>query len=682
MSDSLHTAIKLPALAYTSTIADGRTEILKELAKTDAVTHAVSVALLDDQHILWEEAFGLIDKTQGLRPNPETLFCIASLSKIVATVGTMMLVDRGLVVLDEPVSRYVRDFRMADGEAWRKITVRMLLNHSSGLPGTHFADVLTIVPVAGYAIQLQRNLARERLKHAPGEMAVYCNDGFTLIERVVAEVSGQAYVDFVRREILEPLGMRRTRFALERFAPGSFAAGLDGAGRPEPQEYVNVYAGGLFSTPGEIARLAMMFLNDGQLEGRRLLSAEAVAEMGRDQTEGLPFNPITDHPVHFGLGWDGVNQGGLAAVGVTAWHKSGDADHYHSHLIVVPKERLAAIVMVTNALSMGGIAGLLAERILLHALAERGSILKVPEPVKPAPMPAVPATNDDLAAIAGTYASAYGLRQMTVQPDRTVTLSMYAKGEWKPMVEGLKLRQDGRFISDRCPGTAYRLVVAGGRRYLAVRGPFGTGHFEAELPDSHDLAPGKPLSNRWQSRIGRRWLAANDAYSPFLALGRQPPLFSLLEVKGLANYIAADVIGAGMETVQVLEPGESDSLARMCLKIPLDNGWGLSDLEIVERDGEEWVLWAGILYRPLATVPFLDRHLATITIGSEGLGEWRQVPATLALTVSGARIWRLYDAEFSLSAWGLEEGEVGEVPAGAYLFVHGTPGSKIKVALT
>jgi len=65
--------------------------------------------------------------------------------------------------------------------------------------------------------------------------------------------------------------MRRTRFALERFTPGSFAPGLDGAGRPEPQEYVNVYAGGLFSTPGEIARLAMMFLNDGQLEGRRLL---------------------------------------------------------------------------------------------------------------------------------------------------------------------------------------------------------------------------------------------------------------------------------------------------------------------------------------------------------------------------------------------------------------------------
>jgi hypothetical protein len=250
------------------------------------------------------------------------------------------------------------------------------------------------------------------------------------------------------------------------------------------------------------------------------------------------------------------------------------------------------------------------------------------------------------------------------------------------MIEGLKLRQDGRFISDRCPETAYRLVLTGCRRYLAVRRPFGLGHYEAELPESQDLPLGKPLSNRWQSRVGRRWLAANDPYSAFLALGRQPPLFSLVEVKGLANYIAAAVIGAGMETVQVLDPGESDSLARMCLKIPVDNGWGLSDLEIIERDGEEWVVWAGILYRPVATVPFLGPRPATITIGSEGLGEWRQVPASLALTVSGARIWRLYNAGFSLLAWGLEEGEVGEVPAGAYLYVHSTPGSTIKVRLT
>ena len=80
----------------------------------------------------------------------------------------------------------------------------------------------------------------------------------------------------------------------------------------------------------------------------------------------------------------------------------------------------------------------MSKRPELHALAERRSIPQVPHPLKPAEMPAVPATDDDLAAIAGTYASAYGLRRMTVQPDRSLTLSIYAKGEWKPLIEGLK----------------------------------------------------------------------------------------------------------------------------------------------------------------------------------------------------------------------------------------------------
>src|SRR5512139_2944571 len=648
MSDSLHTAMKLPALAYTSTIADGRTEILKELAKTDAVTHAVSVALLDDRHILWEEAFGLVDKTRSVRPSPETLFCMASLSKIVATVGTMMLVDRGLVDLNEPVTRYLRDFRMTGGEAWRKITVRMLLNHSSGLPGTHFADVLTIVPVAGYAVQLQRNLARERLKHAPGEMAVYGNDGFALIERVVAEVTGQPYVDFVRKEILEPLGMRRTRFALERFAPGSFAPGLDGAGRPEPQEYVNVYAGGLFSTPGEIARLAMMFLNDGQLEGRRLLSAEAVAEMGRDQTAGLPFNPITDHPVHFGLGWDGVRQGGLAAAGVTAWYKGGDADHYHSYLIVAPDERLAAAVILTNGLAMATTAGVLAERILLDALAERGSISSVPAPLKPTAPPAIPVSDEDLAAIAGLYAGSYGPRRLEVQADRTLTLLNFINGQWQPAIEGLKLRQDGCWVAENRPEIAYRPVVTAGRRYLAVRMPGGLGHYKMELPDSHDLPVGQPLSARWQARVGQRWLMVNDLYSAFLALGRQSPLFGLGQIQGLEGYLAALVKTAGIELVQIVDPRESDERARMCLKIPLDNGWGLSNLVVEDRGGEEWVIWGSLRYRPLATVLPLELGQNRVTLGSDGLGEWRQLPAASDLTIAGAGVWYLYDWEFTL----------------------------------
>jgi CubicO group peptidase (beta-lactamase class C family) len=669
-------------LTYGSAIAHARADILKELAKSDANTRAVTVALVDDQRVLWAEAFGSIDKARGLAPTIETLFCTASLSKVVAAVAVMILVDRGLIELDAPLVRYVKDFHMADGEAYRDITVRMLLNHSSGLPGTHFPNVLTTVPISGYATQVRDALATEHLKHAPGEMVVYCNDGFTMIELLIAEVTGQPYTDFVKTEILEPLGMRHSRFALERFDPGSFAPGLDVAGRPEAQEYVNVYSGGLFSTPGEFGRLAMMFLNAGSLAGRRLLSAEAVAEMSRDQTEGLPFNPITDHDFHCGLGWDGVRQGGLAAVGVTAWYKAGDADHSHSFLIVAPDERLAVVVMVTNDLSVGSIAGIVAERILLGALAERGSIAEVPAPLEPAPLSAIIAEDDELASIAGIYVSSYGPRRLDVQADHTLTLSSYVNDHWQPAIEGLTLRRDGRLVADGCPEVAYRRVVAAGRRYLAVRRPAGMGHYEAELLVGHELPPSKPLSARWQARVGRRWLSVNDPYSAFLALGRQPPLLSLGQIQGLDGYVAVSVTAAGMTLVQVVDPQDRDEIARMCLKIPIDNAWGLSDLVIVDRDDEEWVLWASTLYRPLATMPLSGLGQNAVTIGREGFGEWRQLPAASALTVAGARAWYLYDPGFALLSWGLEWGVVAAIPASAYLQVHGAPDTTIVVAVT
>ncbi len=223
--------------------------------------------------------------------------------------------------------------------------------------------------------------------------------------------------------------------------------------------------------------------------------------------------------------------------------------------------------------------------------------------------------------------------------------------------------------------------MAAGRRYLAVRRPGGLGHYEMELPDSHDLSPGKPLSAEWQARVGQRWLMVNDPYSVFLALGRQPPLFSLGQIPGLEGYLAVSLTMAGMALVQVVDPRESDNRARMCLKIPIDNGWGLNNLVIVDRDGEEWVLGGSLLYRPLATVPHLGRSEGTVTIGHDGLGEWRRLPAASALTLAGTAAWYLYDAEFALLDRGLQEGSVDAVAGGSYLLLHGAPDTTITLTV-
>lgn len=457
-------------MTYGATIADARATIA-DLIDSDGGPNAVSVALIDDRRIIWAEAFGFLDKKTGRAAKSTTLFGLGSASKVLAAIATLILVDRGLVDLDTPFVHYVPEFRMADAR-YRDITVRMLLSHSSGLPGTDYRNSLTFFPVKGHVHQVLATLASQRLKHDPGEMAVYCNDGFSLIELLVEAVTGVAYTDFVARKILRPLGMRRSRFGIETLPPGSYATTLNANGEPNPKEYINVHAtGGLYSTPGDMGRLAMLLLNGGRLGELRLLSPEAVAEIGWDQSATLPLNPLQLNS--FGLGWDSVRQPGLAKVGVTAWAKYGGSTYFGTQFDIAPDEGLAVIVM-----RVGGDldVGTLAERILLHALAERGSIAGVPQPLTPNPPPTIPTSEAELLAMCGGY-TARDLHRLA-QHDQSLAWLQGSDGQWLEILAGLRQRQGGDWIADSVPDLALFVVEADGHRHLALRGLMGLKHYE------------------------------------------------------------------------------------------------------------------------------------------------------------------------------------------------------------
>ena len=193
---------------YSATIADARAAITQALADTD--TPAISVALIDRDRVIWAEAFGVIDRKSKATPTPDTLFCIGSCSKMLAAIATMMLVERGQLELDQPLLRYLPGFRMASPE-YTQVTVRMLLNHSSGFPGADYRGIFRTSPFSGYAEQVMQTLATAQLKHVPGEMSVYCNDGFTMIEPLIMAVTGKRYAQFVSDEILAPLACRASR---------------------------------------------------------------------------------------------------------------------------------------------------------------------------------------------------------------------------------------------------------------------------------------------------------------------------------------------------------------------------------------------------------------------------------------------------------------------------------------
>ncbi|EFE0813756.1 TPA: beta-lactamase family protein [Citrobacter freundii] len=150
---------------YATTIADAREAILQAMAESD--TSAVSVALGDGNRIIWQEAFGVIDRVSNSPASTDTLYNVGSVSKVFVAAAIMILVDRGLVDLDTPVTAYMRDFRILS-PAYTKITVRMLFSHSSGFPGSNYQNIFTFRPLSGYARETQTLLAGMHLKHEPG----------------------------------------------------------------------------------------------------------------------------------------------------------------------------------------------------------------------------------------------------------------------------------------------------------------------------------------------------------------------------------------------------------------------------------------------------------------------------------------------------------------------------------
>jgi CubicO group peptidase (beta-lactamase class C family) len=672
---------------YDAAIQEGQTAA-QELINQGA--SAVAIALVDDKRMIWSQRFGLADRDTGQMPTDSTMFGIGSVSKMFATIAVMKLVDRGVVELDTPLVTYLPAFRMA-AAGYENITVRMLLNHSSGFPGTDYRNALIRSPAPTYLDQVLQTLSISRLKAPPGYMSVYCNDGFTITAALIEAVSGKSYVQFVQDEILTPLGMANTRYPLSAFPAGSYAKSYM-KGAAKPQEFVNTLAsGGLYSTADDMARIAMMFLTGGRVGTTRILSATSVSEMAKDQTIGS-FDPVHSGSWAFGLGWDSVSQPGLAAVGFDGWAKGGDSDDYHAALVVSPQAQLG-IVVLTDSGPGSGPAIAAAERVLLRGLNENGRIAAFPSPLLPIVPPVAPVPDGLLAAIAGEYATDSVLVQLRAEPDGSLLVSSRSDAGWTPMGSPLKYRRDGWFASDQDPLKALKVVDADllgvPTQYIISRAPAGYGHYLdfGVFCQRVRRRPGN-LSATWRARLSSTWLVVNEN-SDELAWNGMDPRLRLATVPNLEGLIAVRPPAApatGHIDAHLVDASASDTAARMMLIIPQLNGRDLDDLDIVQRDGTEWTRFGSYMHQPLASVPvLLTGATEVVTIGSDAYAEWRAVasdvtPVQVTITTTGA--WHLYDPAFTTVAKGKGDG-VACLPTGnglGYLTLFGDPGQTVTVA--
>ena len=160
---------------------------------------------------IWQEgklsaaASGILNLETGVEANTDAIFQIGSITKIFTTCLVMMLVEQGRVDIDAPVKRYIRDFQIADKQAGDSMTVRQLLNHTSGLAGDYFPD--DHHEDGPHIARYVDRCSQLPLIHPVGKSFSYCNTGFTLAGRLVEIILGISWHQAMKELIFQPLGM-------------------------------------------------------------------------------------------------------------------------------------------------------------------------------------------------------------------------------------------------------------------------------------------------------------------------------------------------------------------------------------------------------------------------------------------------------------------------------------------
>lgn len=635
---------------YEATIAEGRAIVREEMENLGAAS--VSVALVDSERVIWSEAFGKADRDAGVDATAETLYSLCSISKIFATVAVMVLVERGDVALDEPLVTYVPGFSMPLDERYRDITVRMLLNHSSGIPGYETGEASS-VPIPEYAALLLDGIKHQRLLHEPGALSGYNNDGFTMTQNLIKSVTGKDYPEFIREEILVPLEMNRSQFQDQPLPEGSYARSYDGD-TLTPLPTLNVYAtGGLFSTAEDMAHLAMMLLNGGVYGSRRILSGASITAMAQDERKNT-FNPVPNENFRFGLGWDTIAQPGLE--GVIGWQKGGDVSGYYgTNILVAPDENLAVVVMgATGSLASqftSSTATDLSTRILLRALVERGKLPRMPDPLTSDSLPLGTVTQEEKDAYSGFYASSNGILRVMFEADDSLTVDLF-DSQWGPLYKDYKLRNDGWYAADSDPVKAVQFLTRSGNTYLAMRMAGASPHYSTSLIVAQRLeeAP-NTVSDVWMARLEETWLPVNEELYLAFPIANTDPAVWIYAIPGLDGYLA------GGKILREMNPPSEDRLDGLFLYAP-DGMRGLYDAVIETRGGQEWLWLGSSLLRPKSGVPLLDEGQTTLTVEAARSGEWLRLPAVGSLTINNATHWILYDENVSQIDSGASSGSI------------------------
>jgi CubicO group peptidase (beta-lactamase class C family) len=420
-----------------------------------------NLAILSDGEIA-DTAYGVLNLRTKVEATPDSLFQIGSISKVWTATLVMQLVDEGLLDLDEPVVKYLPEFKVADAEVTKTVTSRHLLTHSSGIDGDLFLDTGRgddcVEKYVAACAELKQN-------HPLGATMSYCNSGYTVLGRLIEVLREKSWDAVLRERIFAPLGLASAGTLPEEALLFRAAAGHV---TPPGQEIQVTPVWGIFRSAGpaglihatarETLAFAQLHLADGvTADGTRILSAESARAMRVPQ---VAVPDIYTLGSHWGLGWILMTWDGHEVYG----HDGGTLGQ-SAFMRIVPDAGVA-VCLLTN----GGHTQDLFRDLFNEILGELAGI-SLPERPEP---PAVPPTVD-LSPYVGRYARE-GV-ELTIEADddhlvgkvtMTGALSQALGDQEQPPIEIRPV--DGELFVGRSPDdeswTPFVFFTLDGRQYL------------------------------------------------------------------------------------------------------------------------------------------------------------------------------------------------------------------------
>lgn len=394
-----------PAKHYLSAV------IKQDIAKHDV--KGLSIALIDDQKVVWAEGFGYADVAKQVPATTDTVYRIGSISKVLTATEIMRLAEQGKVELDKAVTAYVPEFsvhnRFVDS---KPITLRALLAHHSGLP----SDVLKGMWV-GHPVSLAEYvtaLSEESLASPPQSLYKYSNIDFSLLGRVIENVEHQEFSSAMQQNLLMPLGMTYSSFQLTPEIERRYARAYRNGKETTRLSLRDTPAGGMLSNVNDMSRWLRFIFADGRAQGAQIIKLETLHEMFKPQFEGLD----TDFGHKIGMAW--MLSGLTVPSGQPlAWHNGGFPP-YQAHLSMLLEQKLGVIIL-SNSDEASQFITHLGTRVLELAYETKYGAPSTRDTVKQSPKP-VRMSRDDLARYAGYYVMFNGqLGSITVDGDQLKT---------------------------------------------------------------------------------------------------------------------------------------------------------------------------------------------------------------------------------------------------------------------